>query len=122
MDCLNELNRIYIKLIRDTLGYCELPLCETNTLPRFSSLVSHYAELAYEEAVKINYIHGIAESLSYKGEIEGFSEHFLSEEKFSREAINWYRKTLKSSRKVAIIWLPVLSHHRTYRSGIRRFD
>ncbi len=98
VDCLNELSGIYIKLIRDTLGYCELPLCETNTLPRFSSLVSHYAELAYEEAVKMHYIHGIAESLSYKGEIEGFSEHFLSEEKFSREAINWYRKTLNKKR------------------------
>ena len=31
------------------------------------------------------------------------------------------KEASKSSRKVAISWLPVLLHHRTYRSGIRRF-
>ena len=31
------------------------------------------------------------------------------------------RDRYRSSRKVAISWLPVLLHHRTYRSGIRRF-
>ena len=98
VDCLNELGGIYIKFIRDTLGYCGMPLSETHTLPSFSSAASHYAALAYGEAVKINYIHGIAESLSYIGEIEELSDNFLLCEKFSREAINWYRKTLNKKR------------------------
>src|SRR3954447_21031887 len=67
VDCLNALSGIYIKFIRDTLGYCDVALAETYTWPSFSSEASHYASIAYNEATKINYIHGIAESLSYKG-------------------------------------------------------
>ncbi len=51
VDCLNELSGIYIKFIRDTLGYCGSPLCETTMLPTFSNLASRYANLAHEEAV-----------------------------------------------------------------------
>src|SRR4051812_40727552 len=95
VDCLNALSEIYIKFIHDTLGYCGMPLAETHTLPSFLSAASHYAALAYGEAVKINYVHGIAESLSYKGETQ---ENFPDGEKLSREAINWYRKTSNKKR------------------------
>src|SRR6266536_779617 len=75
-----------------------MPLSETNTLQSFSSEASHYAALANEKALKINYIHGIAESLSYQAEIENLSGNFLTEEKLCREAIDWYRKTLNKKR------------------------
>jgi hypothetical protein len=57
-----------------------------------------YAASAYEEAKKINYIDGIAESLSYKGEIERLSNNFPLLEKLSNEAIEWYRKTPNKKR------------------------
>jgi signal transduction histidine kinase len=98
VDCLNALSGIYIKFIRDTLGYCESPLCETTTFPAFSSLASQYANWAHEEAVKIIYSHGIAESLSYMAEIAELSDNFPLCEKFSREAIYWYGKTLDKKR------------------------
>jgi tetratricopeptide (TPR) repeat protein len=68
VDCLNALSEIYLNHNNDTASY--------------------YATLASEEAVKINYIHGIAESLSYKGEIE-LSNNFAGGEKFSREAATY---------------------------------
>ena len=98
VDCLNELSGIYIKFIRDTLGYCDVVLAETYTWPSFSIEASRYASIAYNEATKINYIHGIAESLSYKGETEEFSGKFLSEEKLCRDAIYWYRKSPNKRR------------------------
>jgi tetratricopeptide (TPR) repeat protein len=78
VDCLNSLGGAYLELNNDTAAY--------------------YAALAYTEAVKINYIHGIAESLSYKGEIEDLSDNFPAGEKLSREAINWYKKTPNKKR------------------------
>jgi tetratricopeptide (TPR) repeat protein len=70
---LNALTEAYLKLKNDSAAY--------------------YAILAYNESKKINYIHGIAESLSYKGQIEDFSENFPRIEKLSCEALDWYRKT-----------------------------
>jgi hypothetical protein len=66
---------------------------------------ANYAKLGYEEALKMNYVHGIAESLCYKAEIETFYLNFPVQERLSREAIDWYRKTLnkKGSRKPIII-------------------
>jgi hypothetical protein len=78
VDCLNAFTNAYLKLNRDTAIY--------------------YAELAYQESKKINYIHGIAESLSYKGELEDFSDNFASSEKLYREAITWYRNTPNKRR------------------------
>src|SRR5438874_2496199 len=78
VDCLNALSGNYLELNNDTAAY--------------------YAALAYAEAVKINYIHGIAESLSYKGEIEELSDNFPAGEKLSREAIDWYKKTPNKKR------------------------
>jgi len=80
IDCLNELSGSYVGLNNDTAAY--------------------YAALASEEAVKINYIHGIAESLSFKGEIE-LSDNFAKAENLSREAINLYRATSNKKRLAA---------------------
>ena len=98
VNCLNELSEVYIKFIRDTLGYLAMPLAKTSTLPNFSNLASYYATVANDEALKINYVDGIAESLSYKAEIENLSENFPAQEKLCREAINWYRKTPNKKR------------------------
>src|SRR6266516_3509991 len=73
VDCLNALAEIYLQSSTDTAKYCATAACD--------------------ESMKINYIHGIAESLLYKGQIEDFSDNFAASEKLYGEAINWYRKT-----------------------------
>jgi tetratricopeptide (TPR) repeat protein len=80
VDCLNTLSEGYLNHNNDTASY--------------------YAGLAFEEAVKINYIHGKAESISYKGEIE-LSDNFPGVENLSREAINLFRKTSNKKRLAA---------------------
>ncbi len=124
VDCLNALSGIYIKFIRDTLGYCDMPLSETHSLPTFSSLASHYTAEAYEEAVKINYIPGIAEALSYKAEIEDFSDNFPAEEMLSREAIYWYKKTPKQKRlaEIYLILGESLYAQSFFTEAIKNFD
>src|SRR5215471_368009 len=78
IDCLNELSGIYLR---------SLPAKRPVTNPKVVDTAAYYTERAYREAVKINYTHGIAESLSYKGEIENIFDNFLAQEKFSREAV-----------------------------------
>jgi tetratricopeptide (TPR) repeat protein len=78
VDCLNALCGTYLNLENDSAGY--------------------FADQSYAESIKINYMHGIAESLSYKGEIKYLSNDFSAEEKLSLEAINWYRKTSNKKR------------------------
>ncbi|MEJ7680843.1 MAG: tetratricopeptide repeat protein [Segetibacter sp.] len=79
VDCLNELSGIYLKSYNDTARY--------------------YSAEAYEEASKVNYIHGIAEAQSCKGDAElNIEEDFQASEKLSREAIEWYRKTPNKKR------------------------
>jgi tetratricopeptide (TPR) repeat protein len=85
VDCLNALSEAYLKVNEP-----ERPVQYRNII---GDTAANYAKLAYEEAVKINYTHGIAESLSYKGEIETFSQNFPVQERLSREAIDLYRRT-----------------------------
>lgn len=98
VDCLNALSGFYIKFIRDTMGYCTRPLFESKSWPTFANLALNYADFAHKEAVKINYVHGMAESLSYIAEVEELSDNFIDCEKLSREAINWYRETVNKKR------------------------
>src|SRR5689334_5286708 len=70
VDCLNELSGNYLGLNVDTAAY--------------------YATLAYNESVKSNYVHGIAESLLNKANIEDQYDNFPAEEKLCHEAVNWY--------------------------------
>ena len=55
---------------------------------------AHYAESAYEEAKKIDYIHGIAEAVSRKSRIAlHFDDDYVKSETFSREVLTWFEKT-----------------------------
>ncbi len=90
VDCLNALSDAYLK--------SNSPLLPTSSHNKIGDTAADYANLAYNEALKLNYIHGIAEALSYKGEIEELSNNFPAEEKLSREAINWYRNTTNKKR------------------------
>ena len=90
VDCLNALSEAYLKVNEPVK-----PLPYRNII---GDTAANYAKLAYEEALKISYIHGIAESLSYKAEIETFFLNFPVEERLSREAIDWYRKTPNKKR------------------------
>ncbi len=85
VDCLNELCGLFGR--GDSFLKSALP-----------DSMKYYAAFAYEESKKINYIHGIAEALSYEGEIEDYSDNSLTEEKLLREAIDWYEKTSNKKR------------------------
>src|SRR5258706_9350058 len=73
IDCLNELSEIYLKYY-DALRAHFIP-----DTPKY------YADVAYKESKRLNYVHGIAESLSYKEEFEYSHDHFPEAEEFSRE-------------------------------------
>jgi tetratricopeptide (TPR) repeat protein len=75
VDCLNELSDQYI-------------VASNKDSARF------YAETALNEARKINYIHGIAESFSHKSRIaKHFDDDFINSESLARESLFWYEKT-----------------------------
>jgi hypothetical protein len=82
VDCLNNLGS----------GYSLFYSFQKNYANRDS--ISRFANLAYDEAVKLNYAFGIAESLLNKAAAEDVADHFPAVESFSRQAISWYRKTL----------------------------
>ena len=67
VDCLNELSRLYSELNSDTSLY--------------------YFSAAYDEAVMINYIPGIAVSFLNKGVTEDVANNFSKAEKLYRNAI-----------------------------------
>ena len=75
VDCLNELS----------FNYTETPERDS---------AEYYASLAYEEAKNLNYIHGIASSISRKSRIaKHFDDDFVKSEALARESLNWYEKT-----------------------------
>ena len=84
VDCLNELSGSYISPNR---GYF---------LSINKDSAKYYSEFAYEEAEKINYVHGMAEAKSLEGEIAG--EDFPKAEKMAREAIKLYANTANKKR------------------------
>ena len=69
VDCLNALSESYLKL--------NSPVWPTPGQNTIGDTAANYASLAYEEALKLNYEHGIAESLSYRGQIEQMSDNFF---------------------------------------------
>src|SRR5436190_3894259 len=89
VDCLNELSGAFLKLEKVPTEWKDINIAAT---------AGYYAASAYEEAKKINYTHGIAESLSYKGEIERLSNNFPQLEKICHEAIEWYRDAPNKKR------------------------
>lgn len=75
VDCLNNLAYAY-------------------TLNEKKDSALHYTGLAYSEAIKINYIHGVAVSLVRKARIvKHFDDDLVQAEKFSKESLNWFEKT-----------------------------
>lgn len=75
VDCLNELSDQYI-------------------LASNKDSAEYYAATAYNEAKKMNYIHGIAESISRKSRIaKHFYDDFISSESLAKESLFWYGKT-----------------------------
>lgn len=75
VDCLNELSEQYI-------------------LASDKDSAEYYAEAAFLEAKKINYIHGIAESYGRKSRIaKHFFDNFIGSESLAKESLFWYEKT-----------------------------
>ena len=75
VDCLNELSDQYI-------------------LSSTKDSAEYYATTANNEAKKINYIHGIAESISHQSRIaKHFNDDFIKSESLAKESLFWYEKT-----------------------------
>lgn len=72
---------------------------------------SYYADLAYQEAKKMEYIHGIAESYSRKAQIvKHFDDDFKKSEALGKEALKWYEKTAnKKGIDVVLFYLAYAS-------------
>ncbi len=75
IDCLNEISNAYI-------------------LAEKKDSAIYFSNLAFNEAKKINYIHGIAVSFSRKCQIaKHFDDDFVQSEMFARQSLNWFNKT-----------------------------
>jgi Histidine kinase len=75
IDCLNQVSLQYV-------------------LAGKKDSAQYYAILAYKEAKSLNYVHGIAVSLSRQAYItRHFDDDFIKEEKLSKESLEWYGKT-----------------------------
>ena len=75
IDCLNALSYAYILLEK-------------------KDSAEYYATHASEQAKKLNYIHGIAVSLSQKSQIaKHFDDDFIKSETLARESLYWYERT-----------------------------
>ena len=75
VDCLNELSYQYV-------------------LAERKDSATYFSNLAYKEAKKMNYIHGIAISYSRQSQIaKHFDDDFAQSEIFARESLQWFQKT-----------------------------
>jgi tetratricopeptide (TPR) repeat protein len=81
VDCLNNLCSGYALFYSFQKSYAN------------KDSIYRFANLAYDEAVKLNYAFGIAESLLNKAAAEDVADHFPAVESFSRKAISCYRRT-----------------------------
>lgn len=79
IDCMNALSFQYIRLlIRDSSEY--------------------FQQKSYLESKKLNYIHGIAESVSNQsGIFEYFDNDFVKSETLARESMGWFEKTINKN-------------------------
>jgi tetratricopeptide (TPR) repeat protein len=79
IDCMNALSFQYIRLlIRDSSEY--------------------FQQKSYLESKNLNYIHGIAESVSNQsGIFEYFDNDFVKSETLARESIAWFEKTINKN-------------------------
>jgi tetratricopeptide (TPR) repeat protein len=79
IDCLNQLSYFYITAEKkDSANY--------------------YALLAYKEACNLNYIHGIAISLSRQSQVaKHFDDDFTKSESLGKASLQWFEKTRNKS-------------------------
>jgi len=85
IDCLNE------------LSYCYTYISKKDS-------AEYYATVAENEARKLNYIHGIAESVSRQaGMVEHFENNFFKEEELAKKALSWYNLT-SNKKNINIIY------------------
>jgi hypothetical protein len=85
VDCLNE------------LSYCYTYISKKDS-------AEYYATIAENEARKLNYIHGIAESVSRQaGMAEHFENNFFKEEELAKKALSWYNLT-SNKKNINIIY------------------
>jgi len=80
VDCINQISFQYTRLlIRDSAQY--------------------FQALAHKEAVRLNYIHGIAEALSnLSGIYIYFDNDFIRAETLARESLHWFEKARNKSQ------------------------
>jgi tetratricopeptide (TPR) repeat protein len=59
----------------------------------FNDSFKYYVAMAYEGAIKINYVPGIAEAVNDKAVTEMLSGNYSNAEKLARESLLWYGRT-----------------------------
>ncbi|MBS1973608.1 MAG: tetratricopeptide repeat protein, partial [Bacteroidetes bacterium] len=75
VDCMNELSARYIFISK-------------------KDSAAHYADLAYNEAERTGYLHGVAVALSHKSRISlHFDDDYIMAEAIGKEALKWFGKT-----------------------------
>jgi len=75
VDCLNRITEYYISIAE-------------------KDSATFYQDLAYKEAKKINYIHGVGESISTHAElVRRFEDNFPLEQELALESLKWFGKT-----------------------------
>ncbi len=85
IDCLNELSYAF------------------TLISNKDSAVS-YITLAYEEAKRLEYIHGIAEAIARQAGIaKNFESNFKKAEELARESLFWFNKT-SNKKNIAIVY------------------
>jgi hypothetical protein len=85
VDCLNDLSYSYTYISK-------------------KDSAEYYAAIAETEARKLNYIHGIAESVSRQaGMAEHFENNFFKEEGLAKKALSWYNLT-PNKKNINIIY------------------
>ena len=91
---IDSLKRI-LPSLQDTARIdCLNALIYAYTLISKKDSAADYATLAYEEAKRAGYTHGIAEAISRKaGIVQHFENNFIKEEALANNSLQWYNKT-----------------------------
>src|SRR4029078_2314851 len=110
IDCLNELSFQYTRLLnRDSAEYFE--------------------SAAYKESEKINYVHGIAESLSNQsGIVEYFDNDFIQAETLARKSLTLFEKMNNNrgiENTIINLWFSLFAQSKydeAYIIALRRYE
>ncbi|MES1215777.1 MAG: histidine kinase, partial [Bacteroidota bacterium] len=97
VDCMSEIAHQYILL----------EVHNEDNLQLYRDTALHYAETIYTESKKINYVHGIAMSFSFKASatfIHSGNQKAKESEIFSRESLKWYAATANKKGIEVTYW------------------